>query len=38
MWEFYLSLARAAAMAAEVALYQVLFTDDVAAPLPLHRV
>jgi cyclopropane-fatty-acyl-phospholipid synthase len=38
MWEFYLSLARAAAMAADVALYQVLFTDDVAAPLPLHRV
>jgi cyclopropane-fatty-acyl-phospholipid synthase len=38
MWEFYLSLARAAAMAAEVALYQVLFTDDAAAPFPLHRV
>jgi cyclopropane-fatty-acyl-phospholipid synthase len=38
MWEFYLSLARAAAVAADVALYQVLFTDDAAAPIPLHRV
>jgi cyclopropane-fatty-acyl-phospholipid synthase len=38
MWEFYLSLARAAAVSAEVALYQVLFTDDAAAPIPLHRV
>jgi cyclopropane-fatty-acyl-phospholipid synthase len=38
MFEFYLAMARAAAVAADVALYQVLFTDDPAAPFPLHRV
>jgi cyclopropane-fatty-acyl-phospholipid synthase len=38
MWEFYLSGAVAAARASDAALYQVLFTKDYAAPMPLHRV
>lgn len=38
MWEFYLSSAVAAARASDAALYQVLFTKDYAAPMPLHRV
>jgi cyclopropane-fatty-acyl-phospholipid synthase len=38
MWEFYLSGSVAAARASEAALYQVLFTKDHAAPIPLHRV
>jgi cyclopropane-fatty-acyl-phospholipid synthase len=38
MWEYYLSGAVAAARASDAALYQVLFTKDYAAPMPLHRV
>jgi len=38
MWEFYLSGGMASASAANTALYQVLFTKDYAAPMPLHRV
>ena len=38
MWEFYLSGGVAAARASNGALYQVLFTKDYAAPIPLKRV
>jgi cyclopropane-fatty-acyl-phospholipid synthase len=38
MWEFYLCGAVAAARASNAALYQVLFTKDYAAPIPLQRV
>jgi cyclopropane-fatty-acyl-phospholipid synthase len=38
MWEFYLSACTAAANASDAALYQVLFTKDYTAPMPLHRV
>lgn len=38
MWEYYLACAIAAAQASDGALYQVLFTKDYTAPVPLHRV
>ncbi len=38
MWEFYLSAGVAAATASDAALYQVLFTNDHTAPIPLHRI
>jgi cyclopropane-fatty-acyl-phospholipid synthase len=38
MWEYYLACAWAATQASDGALYQVLFTNDRAAPMPLHRV
>jgi cyclopropane-fatty-acyl-phospholipid synthase len=38
MWEYYLSCAITAAQASDGALYQVLFTKDYTAPVPLHRV
>ena len=37
-WEYYLSCGVAAAVASDSALYQVLFTNDRAAEIPLHRV
>jgi len=37
-WEYYLSCGVAAAAASDSALYQVLFTNDRAAEIPLHRV
>jgi cyclopropane-fatty-acyl-phospholipid synthase len=38
MWEYYFACGIAAARAADSAVYQVLFTKDCAAPMPLHRV
>jgi cyclopropane-fatty-acyl-phospholipid synthase len=38
MWEYYLCCCIAAAFASDSALYQVLFTKDYAAPIPLQRV
>lgn len=38
MWEYYLACGIAAMMASDTALYQVLFTKDYAAELPLQRV
>ncbi len=38
MWEYYFACGIAAARASDSAVYQVLFTKDCAAPLPLHRV
>jgi len=38
MWEYYLACAIAASQASDGALYQVLFTKDYTAPMPLHRV
>jgi cyclopropane-fatty-acyl-phospholipid synthase len=38
MWEYYLGCGVAAALASDSALYQVLFTKDYTAPIPLHRV
>ena len=38
MWEFYLSAGIAASFASDGALYQVLFTNDYTAPMPLQRV
>ncbi len=38
MWEYYLACATAAGDASDAALYQVLFTNDYAAPIPLRRV
>jgi cyclopropane-fatty-acyl-phospholipid synthase len=38
MWEYYLACAWAATQASDGALYQVLFTNDRAAPMPIHRV
>ena len=37
-WEYYLSCGAAAAVASDSALYQVLFTNDRAAEIPLRRV
>lgn len=38
MWEYYLHCGIAAAFASDSAVYQVLFTRDYAAPIPLRRV
>jgi cyclopropane-fatty-acyl-phospholipid synthase len=38
MWEYYLGCAIAASLYSQVALYQILFTKDYAAPLPYQRV
>jgi cyclopropane-fatty-acyl-phospholipid synthase len=38
MWEYYLACAITAAQASDAALFQVLFTKDYTAPVPLHRV
>lgn len=38
LWEYYLGSAIAASLYAQVALYQVLFTKDYAAPIPYQRV
>jgi cyclopropane-fatty-acyl-phospholipid synthase len=38
MWEYYLQCCVAAALASDAAVYQVLFTKDYAAPMPMHRV
>jgi hypothetical protein len=38
MWEYYLACGIAGMTATDTALYQVLFTKDYAAELPLHRV
>jgi len=38
MWEYYLGCAIAASLYAKVALYQILFTKDYAAPIPYQRV
>ncbi len=38
MWEYYLCCGIAAATASDSAVYQVLFTKDPAAPIPLQRV
>jgi cyclopropane-fatty-acyl-phospholipid synthase len=38
MWEYYLGCGVAAAFASDSALYQVLFTKDYTAPIPLRRV
>ncbi|RMH17935.1 MAG: methyltransferase domain-containing protein [Acidobacteria bacterium] len=38
MWEYYLCCAVAGGFASDAALYQVLFTNDHTAPMPLHRV
>jgi len=38
MWEYYLGSAIAASLVSQVALYQVLFTKDYAAPIPDQRV
>lgn len=38
MWEYYLACGIAAAWASDSAVYQVLFTNDYAAELPLQRV
>jgi cyclopropane-fatty-acyl-phospholipid synthase len=38
MWEYYLACGVAAAFASDTALYQVLFTKDYTAPMPLRRV
>jgi cyclopropane-fatty-acyl-phospholipid synthase len=38
MWEYYLACGIAAALASPSAVYQVLFTNDPASFLPLHRV
>ena len=38
MWEYYLACGVAAARASDGALYQVLFHNDRAAPIPLQRV
>jgi cyclopropane-fatty-acyl-phospholipid synthase len=38
MWEYYLACCVAAAQASDSALYQVLFTNDYAAPISLQRV
>ncbi|HVF88780.1 MAG TPA: class I SAM-dependent methyltransferase [Blastocatellia bacterium] len=38
MWEYYFACGIAAARASDSAVYQVLFTKDCAAPMPLHRV
>lgn len=38
MWDYYLSCGIAGALASDGALYQVLFTNDCTAPIPLTRV
>jgi cyclopropane-fatty-acyl-phospholipid synthase len=38
MWEYYFSCGIAAAFASDAAVYQVLFTKDYTAPVPLQRV
>jgi len=38
MWEYYLGCAIAASLVSQVALYQILFTKDYAAPIPYQRV
>ncbi len=38
MWEYYLGTAVAASLVSPVALYQILFTADPAAPMPYQRV
>ena len=38
MWEYYLGTAIASSLYSEVALYQILFTKDYAAPIPYQRV
>ena len=38
MWEYYLGCGVAAAFASDSALYQVLFTKDYTAPIPLRRI
>ncbi|HYP25079.1 MAG TPA: class I SAM-dependent methyltransferase [Blastocatellia bacterium] len=38
MWEYYFACGIAAARASDSAVYQVLFTNDCAAAMPLHRV
>ena len=38
MWEYYLGCAIASSLYSEVALYQILFTKDYAAPIPYQRV
>lgn len=38
MWDYYLSCGIAAALASDAALYQVLFTNDCTAAIPLTRV
>ncbi|HYH97443.1 class I SAM-dependent methyltransferase [Hyalangium sp.] len=38
MWEYYLQCCVAAAVASDAAVYQVLFTKDYTAPMPMHRV
>ena len=38
MWEYYLCCGIAGAFYSDAALYQVLFTKDYTAPMPLHRV
>lgn len=38
MWEYYLGCAIASSLVAKVALYQILFTKDYAAPIPYQRV
>lgn len=37
MWEYYLGCAIAASLYSQVALYQILFTKDYAAPIPYQR-
>ena len=38
MWEYYLGCAIASSLYSKVALYQILFTKDYAAPIPYQRV
>ncbi|WP_224248349.1 class I SAM-dependent methyltransferase [Hyalangium gracile] len=38
LWEYYLHCCVAAPLASDGTVYQVLFTKDYAAPMPLHRV
>jgi cyclopropane-fatty-acyl-phospholipid synthase len=38
MWEYYLGCSIASSLYSEVALYQILFTNDYAAPIPYQRV
>jgi cyclopropane-fatty-acyl-phospholipid synthase len=38
MWEYYLGCAIASTLYSKVALYQILFTKDYAAPIPYQRV
>jgi cyclopropane-fatty-acyl-phospholipid synthase len=38
MWEYYLSCGVAVALAGDLSVYQVLFTNDYHAPYPFQRV